>query len=141
VPATPTTSTLNGQTQFNNIGCNMCHTTSFTTPSSSIAAMDHVQANLFSDLLVHRMGPNLADNVLQGNAGPDEFRTAPLWGVGQRFFFLHDGRTTDIVQAIEAHRSFSNGTYPDSEANTVINNFDALTQTNQQDLVNFLRSL
>jgi len=45
------------------------------------------------------------------------------------------------VQAIEAHRSFTNGTYPDSEANTVINNFDALTQTNQQDLVNFLRSL
>ncbi len=141
VPAAPTTSTLNGQTQFNNIGCNMCHTTSFTTPSSSIAAMDHVQANLFSDLLVHHMGPNLADNVLQGNAGPDEFRTAPLWGIGQRFFFLHDGRTTDIVQAIEYHRSSSNGTYPDSEANTVINNFDALTQTNQQDLVNFLRSL
>jgi hypothetical protein len=54
---------------------------------------------------------------------------------------MHDGRTTDIVQAIEDHRSFSNGTYPDSEANQVINSFDGLSQTNQQDLVNFLRSL
>jgi len=34
----------------------------------------------------------LADNISQGSAGPDEFRSAPLWGVGQRLFFLHDGR-------------------------------------------------
>jgi len=86
-------------------------------------------------------GPDNADNVGQGNATGDQFRTAPLWGIGQRYFFMHDGRTQDIVQAIEFHRSFGNGTYPNSEANTVINNFDALSQKNQQDLVNFLRSL
>jgi CxxC motif-containing protein (DUF1111 family) len=40
------------------------------------------------------MGSNLADGIKQGAAGPDPFRTAPLWGVGQRLFFLHDGRTS-----------------------------------------------
>jgi len=141
VPVKPTSSTSNGLVQFQNVGCNMCHTISFTTPSSSIAALSKVQANLYSDLLVHDMGPGLADNVTQGNATGDQFRTAPLWGIGQRYFFLHDGRTTDIVQAIEDHFSSGNGTYPNSEANTVINNFNALSQQNQQDLVNFLRSL
>jgi CxxC motif-containing protein (DUF1111 family) len=140
-PVKATTSTTNGLTQFNNVGCNMCHTVSFTTPSASIAALSKVKATLYSDLLVHHMGPGLADNVIQGQAGPDEFRTSPLWGVGQRFFFLHDGRTTDIVQAIQDHFGNSNSLYPDSEANTVINNFNALSQSNQQDLINFLRSL
>ena len=87
------------------------------------------------------MGPGEADNVSQGNATGDQFRTAPLWGIGQRYFFLHDGRTQDIVQAIEDHFSLGNGTYPNSEANQVINNFNNLSQQNQQDLVNFLRSL
>jgi CxxC motif-containing protein (DUF1111 family) len=143
-PVPPTKSTSNGLVQFNTIGCNMCHTDSFTTPKSSIAALSNLQANLYSDLLVHDMGPGDADNVSQGNATGDQFRTAPLWGIGQRIFFMHDGRTKDIVQAIEDHRSFSNGTYPDSEANQVINNFDNLGSTDlnsQQDLINFLRSL
>jgi CxxC motif-containing protein (DUF1111 family) len=140
-PVAPTTSTKNGLVQFNNVGCNMCHTASFTTPKSTIAALSRVKATLYSDLLVHDMGPGLADNVAQGNATGDQFRSAPLWGIGQRYFFLHDGRTQDIVQAIEDHSSTGNGTYPDSEANQVINNFNALSQKNQQDLVNFLRSL
>jgi CxxC motif-containing protein (DUF1111 family) len=140
-PVPPNSSTSNGLVQFNTIGCNMCHTNSFTTPKSSIAALSNVQAFLFSDLLVHDMGPDNADNVNQGSATGDQFRTAPLWGIGQRYFFMHDGRTQDIVQAIEDHRSIGNGTYPDSEANQVINKFDALTPKNQQDLVNFLRSL
>ena len=140
-PVAPTTSTSNGLTQFQNVGCNMCHQISFTTPSSSIAALSKVKASLYSDLLVHHMGPGLADNVPQGQAAGDEFRTAPLWGVGQRYFFLHDGRTTDIVSAIEDHFSSGNSTFGNSEANTVINNFNALSQQNQQDLVNFLRSL
>ena len=143
-PVAPTKSTSDGLVQFNNVGCNMCHTQSFTTPKSTIAALSNVTANLYSDLLVHDMGPDNADNVPQGNATGDQFRTAPLWGVGQRYFFLHDGRTQDIVQAIELHRSFGNGIYPDSEANKVIDNFDSLGVSNpqgQQDLINFLRSL
>ena len=49
-----------------------------------------------SDFALHSMGKGLADGVSQGNASGTEFRTAPLWGVGQRIFFLHDGRTNDL---------------------------------------------
>jgi CxxC motif-containing protein (DUF1111 family) len=140
-PVKPNADTTNGQTQFNNIGCVLCHTTSFTTPATSVAALSKITANLFSDLLVHHMGSCLADNVLQGSAQGDEFRSAPLWGIGQRLFFLHDGRTSDIVQAIEAHSCAASGKYGPSEANAVITSFNALSQTNQQAIVDFLRSL
>ena len=95
--------------------------------------------HLFSDLLVHHVGTGLADNIMQGAAGPDEFRTAPLWGLGQRLYFLHDGRATPsnggLVTAILDHASSG------SEANAVVSNFQHLTQQQQQDLLNFLRSL
>ncbi|HEV2176691.1 MAG TPA: di-heme oxidoredictase family protein [Terriglobia bacterium] len=136
-------SCTNGSVQFNssNVGCALCHTKSFTTPKSIINALGQKKATLYSDLLVHHMGPCLADNITQGNAAGDEFRTAPLWGVGQRAFFLHDGRTSDIVQAIEDHLCTGNSQYPNSEANASVTAFNALPQKNQQDLVNFLRSL
>jgi len=140
-PAPSTASTRNGKTQFTNAGCVYCHTTSFKTPPTSRPALGNITINLYSDLLVHHMGPGLADGLAQGQAGPDEFRTAPLWGIGQRLFFNHDGRTSDIVQAIENHFSLGNGTYPASEANQSVTNFNAMSSKNQQDLVNFLRSL
>ena len=105
---------------------------SSTSPS---AALSNQAVNLFSDLLVHHMGRGLADGITQGGAGPDEFRTAPLWGVGQRVFFLHDGRTSNLLEAIEAHRS------KDSEANKVIDLFNRLKDREKQDVINFLRSL
>jgi CxxC motif-containing protein (DUF1111 family) len=141
IPAPGNASTLNGQTQFVAIGCAMCHTQSFVTPVSAIAVLSQVKANLYSDLLLHRMGPCLADGIVQGPAAGDMFRTPPLWGVGQRVFFLHDGRTSDIVQAVEDHFCESNGLYPVSEANITVTRFNALSAKNQQDLVNFLRSL
>jgi hypothetical protein len=81
------------------------------------------------------MGRGLADGITQGGAGPDEFRTAPLWGVGQRVFFLHDGRTSNLVEAIEDRQS------PGSEANRVIARFRRLSTQDQQDIIDFLRSL
>ncbi len=143
VPAPATAATLNGETQFKNVGCALCHTPTLTTGSAIASgsatvpsvALSNQPVNLFSDLLVHHMGSGLADGITQGSAGPDEFRTAPLWGVGQRIFFLHDGRTSDIVQAIEDHAS------PGSEANQVIQSFNALPPQDQQDLIDFLRSL
>jgi len=81
------------------------------------------------------MGTGLADNVTQGAAGPDEFRTAPLWGVGKRAFFLHDGRTKDLLEAILAHDG------PGSEADAVIGQFVRLSPAQKQDILNFLRSL
>jgi CxxC motif-containing protein (DUF1111 family) len=98
------------------------------------------------------MGPGLADNIQQGSAAGDEFRTAPLWGLGQRIFFLHDGRTSDLVQAIQDHASggsagngrgggWTSSQFGPSEANRVIANYNALNGSQQQDLLNFLRSL
>jgi CxxC motif-containing protein (DUF1111 family) len=125
-----------GQSLFSSTGCALCHTPTLTTNAqSTVAALSNQQANLYSDLLVHDMGDGLADGVSQGQAGPREFRSAPLWGVGQRIFFLHDGRTSDLLQAIEQHSS--NG----SEANGVIRNFNGLREHQKQDILNFLRSL
>jgi len=132
----------NGQTQFNNVGCVLCHTTSYTTPAGSIPSMGHVKINLYSDLLLHHMGSCLADNITQGAAAGDMFRTPPLWNVGQRINFMHDGRTNNIVTAIEDHQTGScSGTYPPSEADAVVKAFNGLSSQNQQDLVDFLRSL
>jgi CxxC motif-containing protein (DUF1111 family) len=137
----PLTSCANGLAQFNNVGCALCHTPSLTTGTNAVAALSNVQANLFSDLVLHHMGPALADKIAQGQAQGDQFRTAPLWGVGQRIFFLHDGRTSDLMQAIQSHFSRAGLLYPASEANTVINNFNALPASSRQDVLNFLRSL
>lgn len=134
-PARSTDSTGNGSHVFNAIGCNMCHTPTLNTGKSSITGQSYQPVKPFSDLLVHNMGTGLADGVSQGNAGGNQFRTAPLWGLGQRIFFLHDGRTKDLIEAIKAHRSDG------SEANSVINNFLELSSRDQQDLLNFLRSL
>ena len=127
--------------------------------------MSNVSYHPYSDFALHHMGSTLADGIVQGAAGPDKFRTAPLWGVGQRLFFLHDGRTADLLQAIQAHftpartcvqsqsqYNFTvNGTVHQpnvltsfcggSEANAVVNNFNALRASQKQDVLNFLRSL
>jgi Di-haem oxidoreductase, putative peroxidase len=128
-------------TASDGIGCALCHTPSMQTGTSSSAALSNKMANLFSDLLVHHMGSDLADNIIQGNAGPDEFRTAPLWGLGQRIFFLHDGRTSDLLDAILAHSGAGSSSFPPSEANESINRFKALSNDKKQDILNFLRSL
>ena len=99
------TSITNGKALFASVGCALCHTPSFTTGNAAVAALRNKPVNLYSDLLVHDMGDGLADGISQGQAGPREFRTAPLWGLGQRIFFLHDGRTSDLVAAIRAHQS------------------------------------
>jgi len=147
-PATASTSELRGQSSFSSIGCALCHTPSLTTALSQYTGMSNVAYSPYSDFALHHMGSNLADGINQGVAGPDEFRTAPLWGLGQRLFFLHDGRTTDLLQAIEAHSSpshcssvFSSNQGCGSEANAVVNKFNALSSSAKQDILNFLRSL
>jgi CxxC motif-containing protein (DUF1111 family) len=130
-----------GRQLFAAVGCDNCHTPTMRTGTSMVAALNNKNANLFSDLALHNMGPGLADNILQGEARGDEFRTAPLWGVGQRIFFLHDGRTADLRQAIAAHASNGNSEFPSSEANTVVALYNSLSNANKQDVLNFLRSL
>jgi cytochrome c peroxidase len=169
-PVTPLTpSQLNGQALFHSVGCDLCHSPSLTAAASPYTGMSNVTYHPYSDFAVHHMGATLADGINQGAAGPDEFRTAPLWGVGQRLFFLHDGRTSDLLGAIHAHASSpfdcvisassqifefepnlkvfaptSASTFCGSEADRVIANFNALSggSTGQkQDILNFLRSL
>jgi CxxC motif-containing protein (DUF1111 family) len=140
-PGITAASVVRGEQNFNTVGCVLCHTKSMTTGSSTVAALSNQSVALFSDLLLHHMGPGLADGIAQGSAAGDEFRTAPLWGVGQRIFFLHDGRTSDLLAAIEDHSSVANGTYPASEADGVVANFNNLSAAGQQDVLNFLRSL
>jgi CxxC motif-containing protein (DUF1111 family) len=135
------TSINNGRSLFTSVGCALCHTPTLTTGNSTVAALRSKAANLYSDLLLHNMGPGLADDVRQAQAQGDEFRTAPLWGLGQRIFFLHDGRTDDLLEAIRAHRSLGNSKFASSEANGVINNFNGLRERDKQDILNFLRSL
>jgi len=130
-----------GRKLFTDTGCALCHTPTLNTGNAAVAGLRNQPVNLFSDLLVHDMGPGLADGISQGQAGPREFRTAPLWGLGQRLFFLHDGRTSDLREAIRAHRSGSFLTFNASEANAVVRNFNALQDDQKQDLLNFLRSL
>jgi CxxC motif-containing protein (DUF1111 family) len=90
---------------------------------------------LYSDLLVHHMGAGLADGIVQGTAAGDEFRTAPLWGLGTRLYFLHDGRETDLTLTIQAHQSSG------SEATGSVAAFNGLSPAAKQDLLNFLKSL
>lgn len=135
------------------VGCFACHTPLMVTPAQSeTEALQNVEAHLFSDLLIHHMGKELADDITQGNASGDMFRTTPLWGAGQRMFFLHDGRTNNLLEAIEAHKSAgmdcaddnakkNAACYGPSEANGVIRRFEALSATDKQAILDFLRSL
>ena len=136
------------------IGCFLCHTPVMVTgPRHETEALENQQAHLYSDLLIHHMGSGLADNVTQGLAQGDMFRTTPLWGIGQRLFFLHDGRTTDLLAAIESHASAGPGgghdpdpgargnNYPPSEATAGIQKFNALPPVDKQAILDFLRSL
>jgi hypothetical protein len=164
-------SAQNGLQLFNNIGCAVCHTQNFTTQPSSAPGLSNRTFQPFSDFAVHHMGATLADGITQGLAGPDQFRTAPLWGLGQRLFFLHDGGTSDLKEAILAHASPPAICYTSvasqiftvnfplnhnatsvftpasatlscgSEADVVISQFERLNVSQQQDLLDFLRSL
>jgi CxxC motif-containing protein (DUF1111 family) len=124
-----------GITTFENIGCGICHVHTHVTDASVFTNQSHITADPWSDFAVHSMGNVLQDRVSQGSANGTQFRSAPLAGVGQRAFFLHDGRTANIVTAIEDHASQG------SEANAVIEEFNDLPAASQQNIINFLRSL
>jgi CxxC motif-containing protein (DUF1111 family) len=134
-PTPPTAETQHGAELFSAIGCVLCHSATLTTAQSYYTGMSNVAYHPYSDFAIHHMGQRLADGVSQGSAGPDQFRTAPLWGAGQRLFFLHDGRTSDLLQAIQQHSSSG------SEANRVVERFNRLHPQEQQAILDFVRSL
>jgi CxxC motif-containing protein (DUF1111 family) len=132
-PSASTPSIERGRALFDVAGCALCHTPSIGN------------ANLYSDLALHHMGQNLNDGVNQGVAQGDEWRTAPLWGLGDRLFLLHDGRSRDLLDAIRQHDSPQGpgpGQRPGaSEARGSVAAFIGLNADQRQDLLNFLRSL
>ena len=157
----------NGNLLFRQVGCATCHTPTLSTGPSTFTDLNNATFQPFSDFALHHMGSTLTDGVSQGDAGPDEFRTAPLWGAGQRIFFLHDGRSTflpDVIRRFHVSPATNctsvtsssetfilNGSsisipatgtsFCGSEANIVVNKFNNLTCSQQQDIINFLRSL
>jgi CxxC motif-containing protein (DUF1111 family) len=127
----PRAQTLNqrGQELFGTMNCASCHTPTMQTGPNGIAALSNKPVNLYSDLLLHQMGPALADNIQQGKAAGDQFRTAPLWGVGKRPFWMHDGRATSIDQAIRMHGG---------EATAAANRYIQLIPQDRQAVIDFL---
>jgi CxxC motif-containing protein (DUF1111 family) len=144
-PVTPGAGNSNGQALFTSVGCALCHNPTYTTGQAvsiptdfsnhfngPITALSNQTVNLYSDLLLHDMGPGLADNIPQGLATGSQWRTAPLWGLSQRTAFLHDGRAKDVNTAIQDHGG---------EATQVLANFNALSPSDQADLIAFISSL
>jgi CxxC motif-containing protein (DUF1111 family) len=130
-PLRPSAEARQGRDLFGRIGCAACHVPALRTGDSPIAALRRREVGAYSDLLLHDMGPELADICL-GDATPSEFRTEPLIGVRLATRFLHDGRATTAEQAIQLHGGEGAG------ART---RFLALTRGERAALVAFLKTL
>lgn len=120
-----------GRQLFDEIGCPACHTPSMRTGPSDVPALDRKTVALYSDLLLHDMGPGLAD-VCGPTATPAELRTEMLMGLQHRTIFLHDGRALDLREAVLEHGG---------EAQTARDAFAALSWLRQEYVVRFLQSL
>jgi len=123
--------TERGKKLFLKLHCAACHIPEMKTGSSSTKALNYKRVRLFSDLLVHDMGTNLADICL-GDAKPSEFRTELLWGLRFRTQFLHDGRAKTVQNAIELHSG---------EAQPAEAKFRALSDYDKKALLKFLNSI
>lgn len=121
---TPSRSAQRGEEVFGRIGCSSCHTPWLPTPAGTI--------HPFTDLLIHDMGPGLADGFDMQQATGSEFRTQPLWGLCRHAPFLHDGRADSVEEAILLHGG---------EAQSARDSYEILTGEEQQYLLRFLESL
>jgi len=128
-----------GETIFSAIKCASCHVPSMTTGPHPVQALSNREVPLFSDILLHDMGPDLADDFYEGEATGTEWRTTPLWGLGivenilgGTPFFLHDGRTSDLRVVIDLHKG---------EASASRAAFQQLPPEDQDALLMFLKSL
>ena len=130
--------TSDGEQLFASLGCSSCHLPELTTGPSDVAALSHQVIRPYTDLLLHDMGPGLADGRPDGEATGQEWRTAPLWGIGLtdtvsgHSRFLHDGRARSLVEAILWH---------DGEAAAAADAFRSLSASDRAKLVAFLESL
>lgn len=136
-PRTP--KAANGRAWFENCGCHICHTASLhTRPDYPIKQLADIDVAVYTDMLLHDMGDNLADGISRGNegmAGPRDWRTAPLVGVMYSKTLLHDGRATTVRDAILMHGG------PKSEGEAAAQCFGGLAPQFQQQILDFVESL
>jgi CxxC motif-containing protein (DUF1111 family) len=137
-PGPWTASRQRGQVLFASVGCVGCHVPTMRTGASAIQALSAHDVTLYSDLLLHDMGPGLADNRPDGSADGSEWRTAPLWGmrIAREFlngelFLLHDGRAHSVADAITLHGG---------EATAARDAFQALPAADRAALLDFVES-
>jgi CxxC motif-containing protein (DUF1111 family) len=127
-----------GSALFVDLGCSSCHTPEQRTGASEIVPLDQQVIRPYTDLLLHDMGPDLADDRPDGTATGREWRTPPLWGIGlvetvnRHTRFLHDGRARNLEEAVLWHGG---------EAEPARERFEALTARQRDDLLTFLESL
>jgi CxxC motif-containing protein (DUF1111 family) len=125
-----------GASLFAEVRCAVCHVPSMRTrddyPIPQLAGID---APIYSDLLLHDMGDTLADGLVEGGAGPRDWKTPPLMGLRHMESFLHDGRAATVAEAIAGHRG------PGSEANDAIDRYDALSADERAALLGFVEGL
>lgn len=128
-----------GKQTFIELGCESCHKQTLKTGPSQIFALSNKTFHAYTDLLLHEMGGGLDDGYTEGSAKTSEWRTPPLWGLGLspnsqggQYFLMHDGRARSIEQAIEMHGGEATGSK---------NRFKQLAQSEQADLIKFLKSL
>ena len=134
-----TTEVTRGESLFESYGCALCHVPTLRTGPSPFAALAFKDVDLYSDLLLHDMGDDLADDFIDGQASGSEWRTKPLWGLGRTAdalggtpFYLHDGRTSDLLTAILLHGG---------EAQASRERVAAASTADKQALLAFLNSL
>lgn len=133
-PPTPLTqgrAARHGAKIFKQIQCAACHVPVLQTGPNDVEALSHREVHAYTDLLLHDMGPELAD-ICMGQATASEFRTEPLMGLHLEQVFLHDGRAGSIDEAIQLHGG---------EAAAARDAFLGLPQRKRQDLLAFLRGL
>lgn len=132
---------INGKALFQQINCSGCHVMTLSTEASSVVETAYQEFHPFSDLLLHDMGEDLADNRPEFSASGSEWRTTPLWGIGlsvDHVFnnlalgFMHDGRARTLEEAILWHGG---------EAQASRDAFMALSSSQRQQLIRFLESL
>jgi CxxC motif-containing protein (DUF1111 family) len=123
-----------GERIFAEIGCAQCHTPLLAPSREAEAELGYrPEIRAYTDLLLHDLGAELADGLVEGNAGMSDFRTPPLWGVASSGPpYLHDGRARDLAEAIAMH---------DGEARNPRRRWDKLSPAERDALISFLRRL
>jgi CxxC motif-containing protein (DUF1111 family) len=123
-----------GERIFTEIGCAQCHTRSLKlTRQAATELGQQPEIRAYTDLLLHNMGAGLADGIVEGKAGPADFRTPPLWGVSASGPpYLHDGRAHDLPEAIGMH---------DGEARNTRLRWEQLSPSDREALIRFLQTL